>query len=183
MANHRKTTKTGRPPKRGFAVLDRDKALKSAAVAINTLRGLSTFATSAAAWRRGLDYAMEQVETQLNDILRYSSSKRLPDDLHDGKQPVTPDIGEARKDAAAAVKVLRKTLKDARTDLSVDEYQCNGLDHALDQLETELNKLLPPPGAPPKAKLPFDDDEDTGPVETDLDSASEIAQAGGKRGL
>jgi hypothetical protein len=69
-------------------------------------------------------------------------------------------LGKARKDAAGAVKVLRNILKGARTDLSVDGAQCNRLENALDLVEQELNNLLPPPGAPPKAKLPFEDEED-----------------------
>jgi len=150
--------------KRGFAILDRNQALKSAAKAINTLRGLSKFESSPTAWRCGLDYALELVEAQLNDILLFSDAKRLPDDLFGDAEAVAfpADLGKARKDEAGAVKVLRNILKDARADLSVDESQCKGLDNALDVVEQELNTLLPPPGSPPKAKLPdlFSEDED-----------------------
>ena len=153
---------TKKTVKRGFAVLDRDEALKAAAKAINTLRGLSKFQSSPTAWRCGLGYALEMVETQLNDILLFSCAKRLPDDLFGGAEAVAvpADLGKARKDAAGAVKVLRNILKGARTDLSVDGAQCNRLENALDLVEQELNNLLPPPGAPPKAKLPFEDEED-----------------------
>lgn len=89
-------------------------------------------------------------------------------------ETVPADLGNARKAAKGAVKVLREILKDARADLSVDEYQCNRLDNALDLVEQELNNLLPPPGAPPKAKLPFDDDGDLGSVESDSDGGGEI---------
>jgi hypothetical protein len=75
---------------------------------------------------------------------------------------VPTDLGEARKAAAGAVKVLQKLLKDARADLSVGEHDCNELDSAIDRVEVALNDLLLPPGAPPKAKLPdvFSEDED-----------------------
>lgn len=147
---------TRRTLKRGFAVLDRDKSLKSAAVAVRSLRSLSTFATSAAVWRIGLGTALELVEGQLDDILLFSSAKRLADDvLGDAESVAVPvDLGEARKSAAGAVKVLRRVLKDARADLSVDESQCHGLDDTLDRLEEALNELLPPPGSRPRAKLP-----------------------------
>ena len=47
-------------------------------------------------------------------------------------------------------------MKDARADLSVEEGHCIRLDQTLDLVEEKLNDLLPPPGAPPKAKLPAD---------------------------
>ncbi len=161
MKKSKQRTTHGAKAKRGFAVLDRDAALIAGAGAVGLLRQLSTYATSSAAWRCGLGYALEAVETELNDILRFSTAKRLPEELFANAcgQPVL-DLGPARKDAAAAVKVLRKISKDARADLSVEENQCNQLDDALDQAEVKLNELLPPPGAPPRAKLPFDDDED-----------------------
>ena len=86
----------------------------------------------------------------------------LPDDLFEEAQPVPADLGEARKAAAVAVKVLRKILKDARADLSVQESQCKRLDDVLDHVEEKLNELLPPPGAPRTAKLSgiFAQDED-----------------------
>ena len=153
---------TKKKVKRGFAILNRNQALKSAAKAINPLRELSKFESSPTAWRCGLGYALEMVETQLNDILLFSCAKRLPDDLFGGAEAVAvpADLGKARKDAAGAVKVVQKILRDARADLSVDEYQCNRLDNALDLVEQELNNLLPPPGAPTGAKLPFDEEED-----------------------
>ena len=161
MRSNKKGTTQGAKAKRGFAVLDRDEALKAAAGAVGLLRTLVEFAISPAAWRCGLDYALEQVETQLNDILLFSSAKRLPDYLFcDSEAEAAPsDLSKARKAANGAVKVLRNVLHDARTDLSVDGSQCNRLDDALDVVEQELNNLLPPPGAPPKAKLPFDDEE------------------------
>jgi hypothetical protein len=175
----------GKKLKQGFANLDREKALKSAAEAIQMLRALSVYATCGAAWRCGLGYALECLEEQLNEILLFSSSNRLPEELFlgNGAVPVAADLGQARKDAAVAVKVFRKILRDAASDLSVDEFQCHGLDQALDHVEVQLNALLPPPGSPQKAKLPFDDDEDDGLVATDLDSAGEIAQPGGERSL
>jgi hypothetical protein len=48
---------------------------------------------------------------------------------------------------------------------------------AIDRLEEELNRLLPPPGAPPKAKLPaewFGDDAEDGATVTDSDSGGEM---------
>ena len=94
-------------------------------------------------------------------------SNAVPDDLFGDAEAVAvpADLGKARKDAAGAVKVLRNILKNARADLSVDGAQCNRLDNALDVVEQELNSLLPPPGAPPKAKLPFDEEEAV-PVDT-----------------
>jgi hypothetical protein len=155
-------TTPGAKAKLGFAVLDRDEALKAAAGAVGSLRNLFRFATSSAAWRCGLDYALELVEAQLNDILLFSGANRLPDDLFGDAEAVAvpADLGKARKDAAGAVKILRNILKKARADLSVDAPQCNRLDNAIDLLEEQLNKSLPPPGAPPRVKLPFDDEED-----------------------
>ena len=172
MAN-RKNKAPGKKPKRGFAVLDREKALKSAADAIRIFRALSKFGTSTAAWRCGLGYALELLEVELNDILLFSSAKCLPDDLFGDAEavPVPADLGKGRKDAAGAVKVLKKILRDARADLSVDGAQCNRLENALDLLEEGLNELLPPPGAPPRAKLPFDDDGDVGSAESDSESS------------
>jgi hypothetical protein len=152
--------------KRGFAMLDRDEALKAATGAVGLLRRLFKFATSSAAWRSGLGNALELLELELNDILLFSSTKRLPDNLLcDSEAEATlSNLGDARKEAAGAVKVLQTILRDARADLSVDESQCYGLDCALDRLEEELNRLLPPPGSPPKAKLPaewFEDDPES----------------------
>lgn len=165
MTKHKtRTNKQGAKAKRGFAVLDRDADLKAAVGAVGLLRTLLKFATSPSAWRCGLDHALELLETELNDILLFSSAKRLPEDLFSDTdaESVPADLADARKVAAGAVKVLRKSLQDARADLSVDESQCNRLDDALDLVEQELNSLLPPPGAPPKAKLPdvFSEDED-----------------------
>jgi hypothetical protein len=162
--------------KRGFAVLDRAEALNVAAGAVALLRTLFKFARSSAAWRGGLGYALELLEVELNDILLFSSAKRLPDDLFGDAEavPVPADLGKGRQDAAGAVKVLKKILRDARADLSVDGAQCNRLEIALDLVEQELNNLLPPPGAPPKAKLPFDDDGDVGSAESDSESGAEM---------
>ena len=172
MAN-RKNKAPGTKVKRGFAVLDRDEALKAAAGAVGLLRTLSKVAKSPAAWRCGLDYPLEMVETQLNDILLFSGANRLPDDLFGDAEalPVPADLGKARKDAAGAVKALKRILQYARGDLSVDGAQCNRLENALDLLEEGLNELLPPPGAPPRAKLPFDDDGDVGSAESDSESS------------
>ena len=149
------------------------------------LRRLFKFAIRPAAWRCGLGNALVLLELELSEILLFSTAKRLPEHLFcDSEAGAAPsELGKARKEAAGAVKVLRKILKDARADLSVDESLCNLMDNAIDLVEQELNKLLPPPGAPPKAKLPFDDDEGDGPVETDLDSDDGMAQPGGERGL
>ena len=170
----RKTKPRATPAKakRGFAVLDRADAIEVAAAAVGLLRTLFKFARSSSAWRGGLGYALELLEVELNDILLFSSAKRLPDDLlGDAEAVAVPaDLGEARKDAAGAVKVLKNILQDARDDLSVNGAQCYRLDNALDRLEEELNRLLPPPGAPPRAKLPFDDDGDVGSAESDLES-------------
>jgi hypothetical protein len=68
------------------------------------------------------------------------------------------DRERARKDAPAALKVLRRILKEARADLSVHEYQCNRLEYALDRVDEELNEMLPPPDAKPSARLPFYDE-------------------------
>ena len=160
--------------KRGFALLDRDDAVKVAAGAVGLLRQLSKFATSPTVWRCGLDHALELLEMELNDILLFSSASRLPEHLFGDAdvKSVPADLADARNAAAGAVKVLRQILKDARADLSVDESQCNRLDDALDLVEQELNDLLPPPGAPPKAKLPdvFSEDEDEAmPVASDGD--------------
>ena len=151
----------GTKVKRGFAVLDRDEALKAAAGAVGILRELSRFSSGPAAWRCGLGNALELLEAELKEILLVASSSQPPEPLFcDADADSVPaDLGKARKDAAGAVKVVQEILRDARADLSVDEYQCNRLDNALDRLEEELNRLLPPPGAPPKAKLPFDDEE------------------------
>jgi hypothetical protein len=72
------------------------------------------------------------------------------------------------------VKALNKLLQDARGDLSVDGAQCNRLENALDLVEQELNNLLPPPGAPPRAKLPFGDDGEGLTVESDSESGAEM---------
>ena len=124
MSSPKKTTK------RGFAVLDREKGLRSAAGAISILRGLSKFESNPAAWRCGLNYALELVETELNDILLFSGGNRLPDclfcDLEAESAP--SDLGNARKAAKGAVKVLRKILRDARADLSVNQGQADRLD-------------------------------------------------------
>ena len=53
-----------------------------------------------------------------------------------------------------SVKVLRRFLKDACVDASIDECQCDRLDYALDLAEHKLNSLLPPPGSSPRARLP-----------------------------
>src|ERR1039458_9096720 len=104
----------GTKAKRGFAVLDRDEALKAAAGAVGEVRTLSKVGKSPAAWRCGLDYPLEIVETQLNDILLFSGANRLPDDLFgDAEAEAVPaDLGKARKDAAGAVRVLRTIVKD-----------------------------------------------------------------------
>ena len=179
MTKQKTRVKQGAKAKRGFAVLDRDEALKAAAGAVGILRRLSKLATSSAAWRCGLGNALGMAETELNDILLFSSAKRLPDDLFgDAEAMAVPtDLGEARKTAAAAVKRLQQILKDARSDLSVDVSQCNRLDNALDVVEQELNELLPPPGAPPKAKLPaewFGDDAEDGATVTDSDGDGQV---------
>ena len=158
-----KSTNQRKQPKRSFARLDRPKALHAAAGAVGLLRTIFKDATKAAG------HALELVETELNDILRFSSDSRLPDEIFCDAEavPIPTDLEQARKAASGAVKVLRKILKDARGDLSVDESQCGGLDDALDRLEESLNILLPPPGAPRKPKLPFYEDEDEAvPVET-----------------
>jgi hypothetical protein len=177
--NSKQRTTQGTKAKRGFAVLDRDDAVKAAAGAVGLLRGLFKFATSAAAWRCGLGNALELLEGELNDILLFSSANQLPDELFGDAEamPVPTDLGEARKVAAGAVKVLRNILRDALADLSVDGSQCNRLDNALDRLEEELNRLLPPPGAPPRVKLPFDDEEDEVVL---ADSDAEVQRCGGK---
>ena len=161
MRTSKRRTTPGSKAKRGFAVLDRDDAIKAAAAAVGLLRTLSKFAISPAAWRCGLGNALELLELELNDVLLFSCAKRLPDYLFcDSEAEVAPShLGKARKAAKGAVKVLRGILQDARTDLSVGEYQCNRLDNALDLVEQELNNLLPPPSSPPKAKLPFDEEE------------------------
>ena len=171
MRSNKNRTMQRAKAKRGFAVLDREEALKAAAEAVGLLRGLFGFATTLAAWRCGLCNALDLLEAELNDILLFSSAKRLPDDLFGDAEAVAvpSDLGKARKAANGAVKVLRKILQDARADLSVDGSQCNRLDNALDVVEQELNGLLPPPGAPEKAKLPFDDDGDVGSAESDSD--------------
>jgi hypothetical protein len=177
MAKQRRRINQGAKAKRGFAVLDREEALKSAAVAVGLLRHLSKFAPSLAAWRCGLGYALELVEGEVNNILRFSGAGRLPDDLFGEPQRVPIELGDIRKSAKKAVDALRQILQDARADLSVDESQCNRLDNALDRLEEELNRLLPPPGAPPKAKLPaewFGDDAEGGATATDSDSGGEM---------
>ena len=164
MTKQTRRKKPGAKTKRGFAVLDRDDAIKAAAGAVGLLRTLFKFAISPAGWRCGLGIALELLEVELNDILLYSGANRLPDNSLGDAEPVAvpADLGRTRKDAAGAVKVLKKSLKDARADLSLDESQCNRLDNALDLVEQELNNPLPPPGAPPKAKLPdvFSEDED-----------------------
>lgn len=179
MTKQKNRTTQGARPKRGFAVLDRDAALIAAAGAVGLLRGLSKFATNSAAWRCGLGNVLGIVEAELNDILLFSSALRLPEDLFSSAdaESVPADLGEARKAAKKAVDALRQILQDARADLSVDESQCNRLDNALDRLEEELNRLLPPPGAPPKAKLPaewFGDDAEDGATVTDSDSGGEM---------
>jgi hypothetical protein len=149
--------------RRGFSVLDRPKALKATAGAVGLLRNVFKDATKA------VGYALELVEGALADVLLFSSDSRLPDVvIGDAEAVAVPtDLEQARKAASGAVKVLRKILRDARGDLSVDESQCSGLDNALDRLEEALNELLPPPGAPRRPKLPFYDDEDEAvPVET-----------------
>ncbi len=84
------------------------------------------------------------------------------------------DRDKARKDAPAAVKVLRRIAKDARADLSVDEILCNRLDYALDLVDQELNELLPSPGAAPQAKLPgLSGDGDGGAVQSSLEGGAE----------
>ena len=179
MTNSRKTATAGKKQKRGFAVLDREKALLLAVGAVGFLRKLSTFATSAAAWRCGLGNALGMLETELNDILLFSSASRLPEDLFSDAdaETVPEDLGKARKAARKQVDVLRKILNDARADLSVTEIQCNQLDNALGLVEQELNNLLPPPGAPPRATLPaewFGDDCEAVTVESESESGAEM---------
>lgn len=164
-------SRTRKTPKRGFAVLDREKALKAVAGPVGLLRRLSTGATSTGGGR--CRNALEGVETELNDILRFSSDSRLPDDLVGDAEAVSvsADSGMVRKSAAGAVKALRRILKNARADLSVPACQSDRLDDALDRLEEELNGLLPPPGASPKPRLPdslFYED-----AEVPVDTASE----------
>ena len=151
MTKQKHTTGQGKKPKRSFARLDREKALKAAAGPVGVLRKIFTASTR-------MGYVLELVETELNDILRFSDDRRLPDEIFcDTDAVVVPaDLGEARKSAAGAVTALRKLWRDAQGDLSVDESQCSGLESALDRLEEALNELLPPPGLPPRAKLPDD---------------------------
>lgn len=163
MATQKRTASQRKNPKRSFARLGRENALEAAAGAVGLLRKIFNGAPRAAG------YALELVETQLNDILLFASSKRLPDEIFCDVEAVAvpTELAQARKSAAGAMKALRKTLEDARADLSVDESQCTGLDDALDLLEQALNVLLPPPGAPRRPKLPFYDDEDEAvPVQT-----------------
>ena len=177
MSGTKKTTK------RGFAVLDREKALKSAVGAISILRALSKFETTFAAWRSGTGYALELVEGELNDILLFSSSDHLPDELFGKAQPVPDDLSEAGKAAAKAVKVLRKILKEARSDLGVEVHQCDHLDAAIDRLEVALNNMLPPPGAPPTPKLPGLSDGEAPELGSEgngrVDSAGSVEERGG----
>ena len=176
MRNPKKRTTPGTKAKRGFAVLDREEALKAAAGAVGILRELSRFSTGSAAWRCGLGNALDLLEAELKDILLVASSSQPPEPLFcDGDADSVPaDLGKARKDAAGAVKVVQRILRDARADLSVDASQCNGLDNALALVEQELNNLLPPPGAPPRAKLPFGDDGEGLTVESDSESGAEM---------
>jgi hypothetical protein len=157
---------TKKTVKRGFGVLDREKALKAAAGAVGLLRKIFKDATKAAVWRGSV---LEGVETELSELLLFSSAKRLADGVLGDVEPVAvpADLGKARNSAAGAVKVLRNILKDARADLSVGESRCHGLNNALDHLEEALNDLLPPPGAPPKPRLPDNLFEDAAvPVDT-----------------
>ena len=141
--------------KRGFCVLDRERDLKLAVEAIATLREFKK--REHPVLGLGLDGALQVVEPILNSILRFSSEK-FPDELFDRvvPRPIPEDLSQARKTAAVEVKTLRKILKEARADLSVPENECTQLDNALDLVERKLNELLPPPGAPQKAILPFD---------------------------
>ena len=79
-----------------------------------------------------------------------------------GTYPPTGDLTNARKQPQRAKQERARFALPPFFSilLSVEENQCNQLDDALDQAEVKLNELLPPPGAPPRAKLPFDDDED-----------------------
>ena len=177
MAKHNKKAVTvGKTPKRGFAVLDREASVTSALGALHILRSLPKCAFCTAADRLSVNYAIGQVERELNTMLCFSSSGHLPGERAEKTEPLTGHLGEARKAAAGAVKVLRKILKGARADLSVDENDSTKLDFAIDGLEVALNDLLPPPGAPPKARLPGfddDDDDDGGAAESSLESKHE----------
>jgi len=88
--------------------------------------------------------------------------------------PVPADLGKGRQDAAGAVKVLKKILRDARADLSVDGAQCNRLEIALDLVEQELTIFCRRRVRRRRPKLPFDDDGDVGSAESDSESGAEM---------
>src|ERR1017187_4570529 len=100
MTKQTRRKKPGAKTKRGFAVLDRDDAIKAAAGAVGLLRTLFKFAISPAGWRCGLGIALELLEVELNDILLYSGANRLPDNSLGDAEPVAvpADLGRTRKD-------------------------------------------------------------------------------------
>lgn len=56
------------------------------------------------------------------------------------------DWEKSRMDAIQAVKVLRKVVKDAGADLSVNECFPRRLNYELGLIEETLNEMLPPDG-------------------------------------
>ncbi len=140
-----------RTPRRGFCVLDREEALKQAVKAVAELREIARRKPDDESI--SLKTALHALEPALNSILQFSGEP-FSDDLFSGivVNPNPADLEQIRKRAAGTVKVLRNVLKDARADLSVAETECAEFDAAIYSVE---NELLPPPGASPKARLPF----------------------------
>jgi hypothetical protein len=74
------------------------------------------------------------------------------------------DWQKSRKDAIQAIKVLRKVVKDAGADLSVNERFPPLLNYELGALEDTLNEMLPPDGVQkPDLLRGLFEDEDSGP--------------------
>jgi len=140
--------------KRRFCVLDRAASLVLAVKAIAELRAVAE--SKDANESIGLTAALQALEQALNCILQYSYSK-FSEELFYGVvvDPLPIDVEKVRMRAASSVKSVRKVLKDARGDLSVDEVDCTRLDANIGFIEERLNDLLPPQGAPKGACLPF----------------------------
>ena len=91
------------------------------------------------------------------------------------------DRERSRKDAIQAIKVLRKVVKDAGADLSINQYFPRRLNYELGLVEETLNEMLPPDGVrKPDLLLGLFEHEDSGQEQATTQSSAAIIIKRGK---